>query len=315
MEIIIPATHEQWLAERAKGIGSSEVATVLGVNPFDTPYRLWRRKRGMDAPQEENEAMRAGHILESAVATYFEQESHRRVIRRSAGDWIAYDEKRPYLRVSPDRTYWTGSKRSGRSKGVLECKTTQMDVDADDLPKHWFCQLQYQLGVMGLTQGSLAWLTRGRRFGFRDIRFDPDFYDYLVFRLEKFWNENVMGGKEPPVLAVEDVMAKWTKSADRAVEATDEIAADVTALNAIKPQIEELNRQKKELEDRIKLYMEDADTLCLQGTKETAPTVIATWRTAKDSVRFDEKAFALEHQQLHDAYMRSVAGSRRFITK
>ena len=44
--VIRPATHEEWLDERKKGIGSSEAGTVMGVNHFDTPYKLWRRKTG-----------------------------------------------------------------------------------------------------------------------------------------------------------------------------------------------------------------------------------------------------------------------------
>ena len=85
--------------------------------------------------------MRAGHILESAVATYFEQESGRQVIKASEGDWLAVDTERDFLRVSPDRTYWLEGKHSNDNKGILECKTTQMDIDDADLPKYWFCLL------------------------------------------------------------------------------------------------------------------------------------------------------------------------------
>ena len=61
--ILKPATHEEWLEERSKGIGSSEVGTIMGVNHFDTPYRLWRRKVGIDGPVESNEAMEMGCLL------------------------------------------------------------------------------------------------------------------------------------------------------------------------------------------------------------------------------------------------------------
>ena len=38
--VIRPATHQDWLDERKKGIGSSEAGTIMGVNLFDTPYKL-----------------------------------------------------------------------------------------------------------------------------------------------------------------------------------------------------------------------------------------------------------------------------------
>ena len=61
-----------------------------------------------------------------------------------------------------------------------------MKIDGDDLPKHWFCQVQYQLGVAGLREGSLAWLCSGREFGYKDLSFVPDFYGWIVEEVEKF---------------------------------------------------------------------------------------------------------------------------------
>lgn len=314
--IIRPANRKEWLAQREKGIGSSEVGTILGVNPWETPYQLWRRKKGLSAPVEENEAMRAGHILEGAVATYFEEESGRHVIKASEGDWLAVDTKHDFLRVSPDRTYWLEGKHSRDNKGIVECKTTQLDIDADDLPKHWFCQLMYQLGVMGYHKGSLAWLTRGRKFGWCDIEFDADFYAYMVERLTKFWVDYINGGQEPPVATIEDVRLKFPRSAEgKTVEADEAVMRDITNLKSIKPQIDELVRQKEELEDRVKAYMADADTLCMPGSKERDPVVLATWRSAKDGRKFDERRFKAEHADTWAEYSRPVPGQRRLIVK
>lgn len=313
--IIRPSDRQGWLAERGKGIGSSEVGTILGVNPWDTPYQLWRRKKGLSAPVEENEAMRAGHILEGAVATYFEQESGRKVIKASEGDWLAVDKEREYLRVSPDRTYWLAGPHSPNNKGIVECKTTQMDISAEELPAHWFCQLQYQLGVMGYQKGSLAWLTRGRKFGYQDIDFDKVFYEYMVEKLEKFWRDCIVGDQEPAVTTIDDLTTKFSRSIGKAVEANEEIIETIQNLKSIAPQIKVLTDQKKELEDKIKMFMQDADTLCMAGTKEHNPVIMCTWKTAKDSEKFNEKGFAAEHPDIYDNYLTTVAGSRRFLLK
>lgn len=313
--IIRPADRQGWLAQREKGIGSSEVGTILGVNPYDTPYQLWRRKKGLSAPVQENEAMRAGHLLESAVATYFEQESGRKIIKASEGDWLAVDLQRDYLRVSPDRTYWLSQSHRRGNRGILECKTTQMDINPDELPMHWFCQLQYQLGVMNLPQGSLAWLTRGRKFDYKDFAFDPDFYAYLVEAIDRFYKDCILGNQEPPVSNVEDVLVKYQHSSDRVIEADGKIMADITTLKSLRPQIEELTSQKKEVEDRIKMRMADADTICMAGSKEQNPIILCTWKSAKDSSKFDEKRFAADHPELYTSYLTSVPGSRRFNLK
>lgn len=37
--------RDTWLQERSKGIGGSDVATVLGLNPYKTPLKLWEEDR------------------------------------------------------------------------------------------------------------------------------------------------------------------------------------------------------------------------------------------------------------------------------
>jgi len=313
--IIKPADRQGWLAEREKGIGSSEVGTILGLNPWQTPYQLWRRKKGLDAPQQENEAMKAGHILEGAVATFFENETDRKVIKASEGDWLAVDNAKEFLRVSPDRTYWLDGKRTKYNKGILECKTTSLDVSADDVPSHWFVQLMYQLGVMGLEQGSLAWLTRGRKFGYLDVHFDADLYAYMVEKLEKFWVDCINGDKVPEAVSIDDINIMFPKSTGKALEATEEMVERVTSLRSVKMQIDTLTSQKKEIEDAIKMAMTDCDSLVLPGSEEANPRILCTYKSAKDSMKFDEKRFAEEHPDIYQQYLHSVSGSRRFLLK
>ena len=199
--IIRPKDRTEWLKYRESGIGSSEVATIVGLNPWETPYQLWRRKVGLDAPKQENFAMKAGHYLEDAVSLFWQDETGQQVIKSSAGDWLIRDDERPYLQVSPDRTYWLADMpHSNENKGILECKTTQMTIDEDDIPKHWFVQVQYQLGVAGYQHGSLAWLTQGRNFGYKDLAFVPDFFAWLVEEVDKFWVDNIQAKQEPTAL-------------------------------------------------------------------------------------------------------------------
>ena len=75
--ILKPAIHEEWLEERSKGICSSEVGTIMGVNRFDTPYRLWRRTVDIDGPVESNETMEVGHLLDPVVVSVSDLMSRR----------------------------------------------------------------------------------------------------------------------------------------------------------------------------------------------------------------------------------------------
>lgn len=303
--------HEEWLAARQEGIGASEVATVLGLNKWETPYQLWRRKKGLDPAKAETFAMKAGHYLEDAVSRFWMDETGNEVIKSSVEDFMFVSEAKPYMRVSPDRVYWLkGQAKNDDNKGLLECKTTQMKVDGDDLPKHWFCQVQYQLGVSGYTQGSLAWLCSGREFGYRDIQFVPDFFAWIEEEITKFWTDNIVGGKEPESINADDVLTKYAKQTDgKVIEATDDIFEACRDLKAVKDQIAELDEKKTALEDKIKLGFGDAEAIAYGGD------TIATWKAPKPSAKFDAKAFAKDHPDLAKEYTSQAQGIRRFLLK
>lgn len=308
--IIRPANREEWLTHRQEGIGSSEVATILGLNPWETPYQLWRRKKGLDAPKEETFAMKAGHYLEDAVSLFWHDETGRDIIKRSAIDWLILNADKPYMRVSPDRTYWLSDSRKNSDKGILECKTTQMTIDEEDLPKHWFCQLQYQLGVAELEQGSLAWLCSGRQFGYKDIALVPDFFKWIEEEVTKFWVDNIQGNIEPEATSVADVLLKYNRHTDgKIIEVADDIYTTVNDLKALKAQIAQLDEQKESLEEKIKLGFGDAEAISYGGK------TIATWKAPKPSEKFDAKAFAKAHPDLAKKFTAPYQGARRFLIK
>lgn len=41
--------REEWLAVRKQGIGSSDSATAVGLNPYKSQLELWLEKTGRDA--------------------------------------------------------------------------------------------------------------------------------------------------------------------------------------------------------------------------------------------------------------------------
>ena len=309
--IIRPADRNEWLQHREQGIGSSEVATILGLNPWETPYQLWRRKKGLDKGKSETFAMKAGHYLEDAVSMFWHDETGRDIIKRSAGDWLMVNTEKPFMRVSPDRTYWlSGMPHNNANKGILECKTTQMRIDPDDLPKYWFCQVQYQLGVAEYEQGSLAWLSQGREFGYKDISLVPDFFAWICEEVTKFWIDNVQGNIEPEAQSVEDVLLRYNRHTDgKILEVSDDIFTTCNDLKALKEQIAKLDEHKEELETKIKMCFADAEAISYGGQ------TIATWKAPKPSERFDAKAFAKAHPDLAKEFTAVSQGARRFLLK
>ena len=309
--IIRPKNHEEWLQYRTGGIGSSEVGTILGLNKYETPYQLWRRKIGIDPPKAENNAMKAGHYLEPAVAQFFVDATGAKVIKASAGDWLMVNDDKPHMRVSPDRLYWAdGDKHSAANKRILECKTTRMKVDEENIPYTWICQLTYQLGVAELERGALAWLTQGQDFGYKDIYFDKEFFAYITEEVERFWVDNILGKQEPAAINAEDILLKSPLHTEG-----KEIIADLDTLNRLslvkklKEEIEELEASRNDVINDLKLTIGDAESLV-----DSNGTLI-TWKAPKPTNKFDEKRFKQEHPDLYEQYQTKVQGARRFLIK
>ena len=312
--IIKPATHSEWLSERTKGIGSSEAGTIMGVNKFDTAYKLWRRKTGQDGPVPVNESMELGHAMEDAVATMFAGRTGNYIKKSSVGDWIAADTKRDYLRVSPDRIYFhPGEKKSRRNQHILECKTSSTYIDKNDIPAYWYCQIQYQMGIMGVKKGALAWICSQPRlhFDYLEVDFNPSFFKVLIDTIDSFWNVNIKGGVEPETLNAEDTLLRYPSAQEGlTLEAPMEIIEKYEELKDLGCKIKIFEETKTSLESDIKQAMGPSETLITPDG-----VVIAQWKNTKESLRFNAKAFLAADPEGYSRYMETVPGGRRFTIK
>lgn len=263
--IIKPIDHDAWLAARDKGIGASEVGAILGLSPYETAFSLWLKKTNQVSREPENEAMLMGHLLEDVVAKRWEMETGEKVIKASAADIIYVHPEHDFLRATPDRIV------RGRKK-LLECKTTVVSIDENELPKHWLAQVVYQMYVTGIHDADLAWLVQGRYFGYAHIPYDEEFANFIVQKVTEFWNECVIGGKEPECISVSDFTLKGSDPGTT-IEADEEAFAQVMSLRTMKQSIAEREEHANNMADQIKLYMGEVESLTYEGK------VLATWKT------------------------------------
>lgn len=305
-KIIRPADHEAWLQEREKGIGSSEATTLMGVNHYEDRYKLFLRKTHQIPPKEATEQMELGHHMEPAVASRFAQLTGAWIDPKSEGDWIAADTKKDYLRVSPDRIWVpAGQERVKANWRILECKTTGMSVDGDDIPSYWYCQLQYQMGVMGIKHGAVAWISSFPVFnsGYKEIDFNPAYYELIVDAIDDFWNGNILKGVAPEPEALEDLRVKYSSQAvtvkGESFVAEDWMQADYDELLGIKTQMDTLKDRKKELEDELeKAIMGYAAIYCKDGQ-----TVLATRQPKTPRQELNRDLLRQEYEDIYNRYL------------
>jgi putative phage-type endonuclease len=131
-----------WHRWRRKGIGASEMASVIGISPYKTPYQLWEEKTGRlpDDGSDTHWGMKRGLELEPKARATFELEyglDMAPVCRES--------EKYPWLRASLDG--WCEEE-----KAILEIKclgrTGLQEASLGEIPEHYMYQLAHQIAVM-----------------------------------------------------------------------------------------------------------------------------------------------------------------------
>lgn len=309
-QYIYPASREEWLNARRDGIGSSEVATIAGLNPYETPLQLWQRRVGLTPPKAETLPMRLGHLLEDAVATLWQDATGHPFNTTSVLDFLVRWPNSPHIQASPDRIFYYTDADGARQQGILECKTTQRAIDPDSVPDGWLCQVQYQLGVAGLRRGAIAWLIGGRDFGYVDVDFNAELFTWLVGLADEFYTVNILGRVPPAPLTAADMQTLYPReAAGKTAEATEEIFQSYEQLKALRARMKQDEAAEAQLADQLKLAIGEAETLSFQGKR------LATWKAPKPARRFDAKAFQAAHPALYDEFTVEAPASRRFLLK
>ena len=262
--IIKPKDHAEWLAEREKGIGASEVAAVVGLSPWETPYSLWLRKTGQVPPIEENFAMRRGHYLEDAVVQWWQDETGEKVIKASAADIIYVHPDYDFMRATPDRIV------RGRKK-MLEVKSTAGYM-GEEIPDYYLAQCIYQMYVTGIHEEELIYIQGDLTFGRFNVQYDAEFAEFIAQKVKEFWNDCVIGGKEPECITVSDFAIKGSDPGTT-IEADKEALSQLLSLRTLSKELNTKEADAEAYKDSIKLYMGENESITYDGK------VLATWKT------------------------------------
>lgn len=216
--IVIRIDNEKdWHNARHKGIGGSDVASILGLNPYKTNVELWREKTGRTKPSDisQKPCVQYGkkaedYLREIFILDYPEYEvCHRPYDIHIHND---YD----FIRASLDGEILT---KINPTKGILEIKTTEIRRSVDwekwrgKIPMNYFCQtLHYMLIDPDYKFCKLKAQIK-HKDNFREIEHITRHYhilrekhqkdiDYLLEKELEFW-EYVKADKEPPLLLPE----------------------------------------------------------------------------------------------------------------
>ena len=258
---------------RNETIGSSEIAAVLGLDPHRTPYDVWLTKTGQQPESLENEATNRGHILEPAIAEWFEQ-TYPEYKTASVVDNVLHCFGR--CSATPDRVY----KEQNGNVTICEIKTTRIYIDEDNLPQKWFLQATYQAAVM--LKGNnlktdfiyIAWLDAGLNFGAQVFLPDYELGQRLMDAAEEWYEKHVIGYLAPEPVTAEDVKRMYPKSSQKSLQANNSILEVYTKAVEAKRRMDAAEAELEVYTDALKLAMRDAEPL--PDLPEPTPTSTTT---------------------------------------
>jgi putative phage-type endonuclease len=268
--------RDTWLEAREPLITASDAATVLGLNPWDTPLQLALRKRGELPAKEETEAMRMGHVMQPVIAKLYADETARPIV--NVGDFtIQRNATYPFAGATLD--YGTTDDNLG-TDGALECKNVGArlaDQWEEGAPLYVQVQLQFQLAVVELAWGSIAALLGGSRFVWMDYEANDKFTAHMMGRVQAF-HAGIHNGQLPEATEADSDALRllYPQHVEEKVIELPGAAADLDAeIAAAKAQIDSAKKMKDGAENRLKAMIGDAEIGVLpDGTRYS-------WRTSE----------------------------------
>jgi putative phage-type endonuclease len=297
----------EWQAYREKqvGIGGSDVATILGLNPFKSRFVLWLEKTKQKAPDiVDNDAVTWGNILEPVVRDHFKKETGFKVFQNN---FVLQHDKFDWMLANIDGEvidpFFDG-------RGILEIKTTNernKKAWENGCPVYYQCQVFHYLAVTGYEYAYICCLIGGSTFKYYLIERDDYIIDQII-KAEMIFMEQVRRRIPPEIGGTNDEKNWLAATFPEAIEeekilpsSLEELALEYTELQK---EIKDKTLRCDEIKNKIKLEAKDFKRLQGNRVKINMPTI--------EKVMFDNKVFAVEHPELYEQYKTKQSSYRGF---
>lgn len=307
--------RDQWLQVRKGGIGSSDAAAAVGLNPYQSQLELWMEKTGRapvappgDGGADDLSPMYWGSLLEPIVAAHYTRRTGNRVRRINA---VLQHPEHPWMLANIDREVLGAT-----DVQLLECKTAGIQgawLWRDGVPEYVHLQVQHQLAVTGKQAADVAVLLGGQELQIFRIKRDEELISQLITLEREFWGY-VERGQAPP--------ADGSDSADRALRALyprdtgfilnlkhdlvmGAVFSDLLAVREVLATNTALEAQFKQA---IQQRMGDSSRAVFENGE-------VSFKRSRDGTQLDTARLAKEQPEIVKAYTVPKPGSRRFLVQ
>jgi len=305
-------SREAWLNVRKNGIGSSDAAAAVGLNPYKSQLELWMEKTGRDAdlpkpdPDDDSSPMYWGTLLEAFVATHYTKKTGNKIRRVNA---VLQHPEYSWMLANLDREVMGSAEVQ-----VLECKTAGMNgakLWREGVPEYVQLQVMHQLAVTGKAAADVAVLVCGNEFRTYRIERDEAMIARLIELEAQFW-QYVETDTPPPADGSDSadtaLRALYPQDSGSVLNLADDVGmgAVFADLVAVRASITTQNALESKLKQSIQQRMGDASKAVFEGGE-------VSWKRSKDGVVLDTAKLISDQPDLMQRYSTTKSGSRRFL--
>jgi predicted phage-related endonuclease len=262
----------------------------------------------MDIPDlSDIEAVQMGHVMEPVIARLAQNKLQ---VELTKIEESLTHKTEPWLRSHFD---FVGTENG---KPILvECKNynaatrNKFDADTGVIPAADMAQLVHEATVYGCEKIYLAVLFGGSEFFLCPFEIGQEQKLELVKTMAQVW-ARVQTRQPLPPESVEQVKLMYKHDDGNTKTASGAVEEACRYLALIKSEIKALEAREEAFQTVVQGYMQDKATLTtVEGQ------ILATWKNAKPSKRFDSKLFQDAMPDIYAKFIYEQPGSRRFLVK
>jgi len=252
------------------------------------------------------EAVQMGHVMEPVIGRLAQQ--------KLGVELTKIEESLTHAKHPWFKSHFDFAGKQGSKTFLVEAKNYNASVrnkfDVSGLaPPADVAQLVHEAAVFGVDMVYLAILFGGQEFVLIPFTITDEQKEDLIKQMAVIWG-HVQAGTTLPPEDIEQVKLLYPVSTESVKTASAAVEQACLALAQIKANIKALEAQEEQYDTLVRGYMQDKDTLTTIDGK-----VLATWKSAKSSIKFDAKLFEQAMPDIHKQFMREMPGSRRFLLK
>jgi len=310
---------EIYAPDRATYLGGSDIASVLGVSPWQSAFMLYQKKIG-DFSEEvtpaKNKLFARGKRWEPIVVEMLIDELHDRghEVEIIAQNQRYKDAEFDFLAAEIDLELLVdGEEVNAEAKTVNPFAAKFWgEQGTDNIPVYYAAQVMYGMMIKPRKRCIVAALT-----GFDDkprihfVERDDEIITGIRARALEFLNR-VQTRTPPEPTTLEDVAFLYPRDAGNTLEADAEALAMYDDLKLLRGDLDGLEAEIEGLKTKLKLRMGDASALMFNGKP------LVTWKSNKDIQKTDWKAVSEAMKATQDTinqFTKTMPGARPMLIK